>query len=48
LITGIVSKLEEINYDKVHIVVGKIQELARLFEFGEYHEISPALELAAL
>ena len=40
--------LEEIDYDKAHMIVDKIQKLARLFEFGEFHEISPALELAIL
>jgi len=40
--------LEESDHDKAHMMVDKIQQLARLFEFGEYHEISPALELATL
>ncbi|WP_324822847.1 helix-turn-helix domain-containing protein [Sinanaerobacter sp. ZZT-01] len=40
--------LEENDYDKAHMLVDKIQKLAHLFEFGEYHEISPALELATL
>jgi hypothetical protein len=30
------------------MLIGKIQRLANLFEFGEYHEVSPALELATL
>ena len=41
-------ELEENDYDKAHMLVEKIRKLARLFEFGEYHEISPALELATL
>ena len=44
----LVLLLEETNCDKAHMMVDKIQKLARLFEFGEYHEISPALELATL
>lgn len=40
--------LEENDYDKAHMLVDKIRKLARLFEFGEYHEISPGLELATL
>jgi Predicted transcriptional regulators len=40
--------LEENNHDKARMLVNKIQELSSLFEFGEYHEISPALELATL
>lgn len=40
--------LEENDYDKAHMLVDKIQKLAHLFEFGEYHEVSPALELATL
>lgn len=40
--------LEEKDYNKAHMLVDKIQKLAQLFEFGEYHEISSALELARL
>ena len=40
--------LEENDFKKAHMLVDKMQKLAHLFEFGEYHEISPALELAAL
>ena len=40
--------LEDAAYDKAHMVVEKLQGLARLFEFGEFHEVSPALELATL
>ena len=40
--------LDENDFVKAHILVDKIQKLASLFEFGEYHEISPALELATL
>lgn len=40
--------LEEKDYDKAHMLVEKIQKLANLFEFGEYHELSSALELATL
>ncbi len=38
--------LEEKNYDKAHMLVDKMQKLANLFEFGEYHEVSPGIELA--
>jgi transcriptional regulator with XRE-family HTH domain len=40
--------LEENDYDKAHMLIDKIQKLAGLFEFGEYHGVVPALELAAL
>lgn len=40
--------MKENERNKAHMLVDKIQKLARLFEFGEYHEISPALELAVL
>jgi transcriptional regulator with XRE-family HTH domain len=40
--------LKENDLNKAHMLVDKIQKLAHLFEFGEYHEISPALELATL
>lgn len=40
--------LEENDHNKAHLLVGKIQGLACLLEFGEYHEVSPALELATL
>jgi hypothetical protein len=40
--------LEDNDHDKAHMLIGKIQRLANLFEFGEYHEVSPALELATL
>jgi transcriptional regulator with XRE-family HTH domain len=40
--------MEEKNTDKAHMMIEKIKELARLFEFGEYHEVSPGLELATL
>jgi len=40
--------LKENDLNKAHILMGKIQKLAHLFEMGEYHEISLALELATL
>jgi transcriptional regulator with XRE-family HTH domain len=40
--------MEENDLNKAHILVDKMQKLAHLFEFGEYHEVSPALELATL
>lgn len=40
--------LEESDHDKAHMLIDKIRNLASLFEFGEYHEVSPALELATL
>ncbi len=40
--------MEENDLDKAHMLIEKKQQLATLFEFGEYHEISPALELAVL
>ena len=40
--------LEEEDFDKAHILAEKIQQLAKLFEFGEYHEIAAMLELAVL
>ena len=40
--------LEEKDFDKAHMLADKIQLLARLFEFGEYHEIATKLELAIL
>lgn len=38
--------LKENDLEKAHMLVGKIEQLATLFEFGEYHAISPGLELA--
>jgi len=40
--------LEDHDHEKAHMLTEKIQRLASLFEFGEYHEVSPALELATL
>lgn len=40
--------LEEEDYDKARMIIHKIQELAHLFEFGKYHEISPQIELATI
>jgi len=40
--------LEDSDFDKAHMLIEKIQNLASLFEFGEYHQISSALELATL
>lgn len=40
--------LKENNLGQAHMLVEKMQALSQLFEFGEYHEISPALELATL
>ena len=40
--------LEESNLTKAHMLVEKMKKLAGLFEMGEYHEVSPALELAIL
>jgi transcriptional regulator with XRE-family HTH domain len=40
--------LREGEFEKAHYLVQKLQALARLFEFGEYHEIAPGLELATL
>ena len=40
--------LEDNDLEKAHRIVGKMQVLANLFEFGEYHAVSPALELATL
>lgn len=40
--------LEENDHNKAHMLIEKIQGFACLFEFGEYHEVSPALELATL
>lgn len=31
---------------EAHFYTGKLQQLAKLFEFGEYHEAAPGLELA--
>lgn len=43
-----VMALEEVDFDKAGMLVEKMAKLAALFEFGEYHEVSPGLELAAL
>lgn len=40
--------MEENNFEKAHLFVEKQKQLARLFEMGEYHEVSPALELAVV
>lgn len=40
--------LEEKDQKQAHMLVEKMQQLARLFEFGKYHEISSGLELATL
>lgn len=40
--------LEEKNYDKAGQMTEKMAQLARVFEMGEYHEVSPALGLAIL
>ncbi len=40
--------LHESHWDRARLWVEKIRDLARLFEFGEYHEVSPGLELATL
>jgi transcriptional regulator with XRE-family HTH domain len=41
-------RLKENDFDKVHILVDKMRDLAKLFEFGEYYEASVGLELAAI
>ncbi len=40
--------LEEGDYKKAQWMVEKTQSLAKLFEFGEYHEVSAGLEIAQL
>lgn len=40
--------LHEDDYNKAHIMVEKMSGLAKLFEFGEYHEICVGIELAYL
>ena len=40
--------LKENDLNVAHMLVDKKQKLAHIFEFGEYHEISPSLELATL
>lgn len=40
--------LQDKNYDKAEQMAEKLTQLAHLFEMGEYHETSPALELAIL
>lgn len=40
--------LKDEAFEKAHQTVEKLRFLAQLFEMGEYHEISPGLELAIL
>ena len=40
--------LEENDLGRARVIFEKIQKLAELFEFGEYHEVSPWLELAII
>jgi transcriptional regulator with XRE-family HTH domain len=40
--------LNEKDFEKAHLLVDKMRGLAELYEFGEYHEVSVGLELAAL
>lgn len=40
--------LKSLDFQKAHQVVEKLRLLAQLFEMGEYHEISPELELVIL
>lgn len=43
-----VMALKDNDRDKACMLRQKMQKLASLFEFGEYHEVSPGLELAML
>lgn len=40
--------LHEDDYAKAHMIVEKIRDLEKLFEFGEYHEICIGIELAMI
>lgn len=40
--------LKDDDFKKAHQMVEKLKLLAQLFEMGEYHEVSPGLELAIL
>ena len=40
--------LKDEDFEKAHQMVEKLRLLAQLFEMGEYHEVSPGLELAIL
>jgi len=40
--------LKEEDFEKAHQMAEKLRLLAQLFEMGEYHEVSPGLELAIL
>ncbi len=40
--------LQENDFEKAHMFVGKMRDLARLYEFGEYLAVSVGLELATL
>lgn len=40
--------LKDEDFEKAHQIVEKLRLLAKLFEMGEYHEISSGLELAIL
>ena len=40
--------IEDNDLVKAHRIIEKMQIMANLFEFGEYHAVSPALELATL
>lgn len=39
--------MQEQNLDKAHMLLEKLQELARFFEMGKYYEVTWGLELAA-
>ena len=40
--------LKEEDFEKAHQMAEKLRLLAQLFEMGEYHEVSPGLELSIL
>lgn len=40
--------MEERDFEKAHTMIKKESELAKLFEFGTYHEAAPGLELAVM
>lgn len=40
--------LKDEDFEQAHQMVEKLRLLAQLFEMGEYHEVSPGLELAIL
>ena len=40
--------LKDTDHNKARMLAGKMQQLAQLFEFGEYHEVSTMLELATV